>query len=170
MHIPLLGGVDPAGQGLGWAPPQIKFYHANPPRGATFVWWPPQNSQSKYPFWWGGPCHPGVGVSPPKINFIRQTHPEEQLLFAGPFPILNPSGFFRRGHYRGYPRESIFWVAPWLGAEPGWNEEPTPNFGVMACVGPAAGRRTYIHTHFHLYILDSYSNGNSLVFHRIAKI
>jgi hypothetical protein len=34
-----------------------------------------------------------------------------------------------------------------------------PNFGVMACVGPAAGRRTYthtyIHTHFHLYIGDS---------------
>jgi hypothetical protein len=43
-------------------------------------------------------------------------------------------------------RGPTFWVAPWLGAEPGWNEEPMPNFGVMACVGPAAGRRTYIHT------------------------
>jgi hypothetical protein len=25
-----------------------------------------------------------------------------------------------------------------------------PNFGVMACVGPAAGRRTHIHTHTHI--------------------
>jgi hypothetical protein len=76
-------------------------------------------------------------------------------LFAGPHPIRYPSGFFRWGHYRGYPRGSTFGVAPLLGAEPGWNEEPTPNFGVMACVGSAAGRRTYTHTHFHLYIVDS---------------
>ena len=37
-----------------------------------------------------------------------------------------------------------------------------PNFGVMACVGPAAGRRTYthtyIHTHFHLYIGDYFDS------------
>jgi hypothetical protein len=43
-----------------------------------------------------------------------------------------------------------------------------PNFEVIDCVGPAAGRRTYthtyththththIHTHFHLYIGDNY--------------
>jgi hypothetical protein len=68
-------------------------------------------------------------------------------LFDGPRPILYPSGFFRRGHYRGYPRGSTFWVAPWLGAEPGWNEEPMPNFKVIGCVGPAAGRRTYTHTY-----------------------
>jgi hypothetical protein len=34
-------------------------------------------------------------------------------------------------------------------------EEPMPNFGVMACVGPAAGRRTHIHTHTHTHILSS---------------
>jgi hypothetical protein len=27
-------------------------------------------------------------VSPPKIKFVWQTHPEEQLLFSGPRPIL----------------------------------------------------------------------------------
>ncbi len=35
-----------------------------------------------------------------------------------------------------------------------------PNFRVLGCVGPAAGRRTYIHTHihthFHLYIVDEH--------------
>jgi hypothetical protein len=57
------------------------------------------------------------------------------------------------------------WGHPRLGAESGWNEEPTPNFGVMGCVGPAAGRRTYIHTYTHtlsslyrrlLYVLQIY--------------
>ncbi len=27
-----------------------------------------------------------------------------------------------------------------------------PNFGAIACVGPAAGHQS--HTHFHLYIID----------------
>jgi hypothetical protein len=37
----------------------------------------------------------------------------EQLLFAGPCPIINPSGNFRRGHCAGYPWGLTFWVAPW---------------------------------------------------------
>ncbi len=61
--------------------------------------------------WWSRPCGPGVGVSPPKI---KQTHSKEQLLFAGPHPIINPSGNFRRGHCAGYPWGLTFWVAPWL--------------------------------------------------------
>ena len=71
-----------------------------------------------------------------------------------PPPNSLPFRGFQRGHYGGYPRGSTFGVAPWLGAEPGWNEEPMPNFTVIGCVGPAAGRRTYTHTHFHLYIGD----------------
>jgi hypothetical protein len=35
-------------------------------------------------------------------------------LFAGPRPIINPSGNFRRGHCAGYPWGLKFWVAPWL--------------------------------------------------------
>jgi hypothetical protein len=53
-------------------------------------------------------------VSPPKIKFSKQTHCKEQLLFAGPRPIINPSGNFRRGHCAGYPWGLTFWVAPWL--------------------------------------------------------
>ncbi len=61
------------------SPPQIKFYMANPPRGATIVCWPPPNSLP-----------------------------------------------FRGFHFR-----------------------------VIGCVGPAAGRRTYTHTHIHTYTLSS---------------
>ena len=64
--------------------------------------------------WWSRPCGPGVGVSPPKIKFSKQTHSKEQLLFAGPRPIINPSGNFRRGLCAGYPWGLTFWVAPWL--------------------------------------------------------
>jgi hypothetical protein len=35
-------------------------------------------------------------------------------LFAGPRPIINPLGNFRRGHCVGYPWGLKFWVAPWL--------------------------------------------------------
>ncbi len=34
----------PCGLWVGVSPPQIKFLHTNPPRGATFVCWPPPNS------------------------------------------------------------------------------------------------------------------------------
>jgi hypothetical protein len=54
----------------------------------------------------------------------------------------------------GRGRGQTFWVAPWLGTEPRWNEEPMPNFGVIACVGLAAGCRTHIHT-IHRYTLSS---------------
>jgi hypothetical protein len=53
-------------------------------------------------------------VSPPKLKFSKQTHSKEQRLFAGPCPIINPSGNFRLGHCAGYPWGLTFWVAPWL--------------------------------------------------------
>ncbi len=34
----------PWGPGVGVSPLQIKLYHTNPPKGATFVCWPPPNS------------------------------------------------------------------------------------------------------------------------------
>ncbi len=53
-------------------------------------------------------------MSPSKIKFSKQTHSEEQLLFNGPHPIINPSGNFRQGCCAGYPLGLTFWVAPWL--------------------------------------------------------
>ena len=51
---------------------------------------------------------------PPKIKFSKETHSKEQLWFAGPRSIINPSGNFRWGHCAGYPLGLTFWVAPWL--------------------------------------------------------
>jgi hypothetical protein len=39
----------PCRPGAGVSPPQIKFYQANPPRGAICVCWHLPNSQCKYP-------------------------------------------------------------------------------------------------------------------------
>jgi hypothetical protein len=141
-------------QALGWGePPTIKiFMHKPTPRSNFCLLSPAQFSKHTPPFGRVDPRGPWSGWAPRNKNFTIQTHPEEQLLFAGPRLILNPSGFFRWGHYRGYPRGPTFGVTPWLGAEPGWNDEPMPNFRVIGCVGPAAGRRTYTHTHIHTFI------------------
>jgi hypothetical protein len=66
------------------------------------------------PFGGVDPGGPGLGCAPQKIKFSKLTHSKEQLLFAGPYPINNPSGNFRRGHCAGYPWGLTFWVAPWL--------------------------------------------------------
>jgi hypothetical protein len=84
------------------------------------------------PIWLGGHCGPGIRVSP--TNKILPG----KLLFAAPAQ-------FRRVHYEGAQH---FESPPGLVPSPdemrsqGNLEEPMPNFGVMACVGPAAGRRT----------------------------
>ena len=141
-------------QGLG-EPPTNKILPRKPTPRSYFCLLAPAQLSMQIPLLGGvDPVGPSFGWTPPKKNF-GQTHPKEQLLFAGSRPILNPSGNFRWGQYGRYPWGPTIWVAPWLGAEPGWNEEPMPNFGVMACVSPAAGRRTHTHTYFHLYILDS---------------
>ena len=149
---------------MGWAPTNKIFIHKPTPKSNFCLLAPAQFSKHLE----GWTLRTPGGWAHHKLNFTIQTHPEEQLLFAGPCPILYPSRFFRPGHYSGYPRGSTFGIAPWLGAEPRWNEEPMPNFGVMACVGPAAGRRTYthtyIHTHFHLYIGDSVSSLTTIQF------
>jgi hypothetical protein len=44
---------------------------------------------------------------PPQIKFHTQTHPKEKLLFAGPRPIIYPSGFFKLGLYGGFFTESV---------------------------------------------------------------
>jgi hypothetical protein len=115
-QIPLFGGVDPAGPLVGVSPPQIKFYQANPPQGATFVCWPLPYSHCKHLHLVGWTLRARGWGEPPKMKFSKQTHTKERILFAGPRPIINPSGNFRRGHCAGYPWGLTFWVAPWLGA------------------------------------------------------
>jgi hypothetical protein len=139
-------------QARGWGePPTNKILPSKPTLRSNFCLLATAQLSMQIPLLGGvDPVGPSFGWTPPKKNF-GQTHPEEQLLFAGSRPILNPSGNFRWGQYGRYPWGPTIWVAPWLGAEPGWNEEPMPNFGVMACVSPAAAGPTHTHTFIFIY-------------------
>ncbi len=73
-QIPSFRGMDPAGPRFGVSPPKIKFYMANPPRGATFVCWPPPNSQRIHPHLVEWTLRaPGLGEPP--INKILHGKP-----------------------------------------------------------------------------------------------
>jgi len=65
------------------------------------------------PFGGVDPAGPGFVVSPHKQKFTKQTHPEEQLLFAVPHPIISADTL-------------IWWGGP-CGA-PGWSELPKIKF------------------------------------------
>jgi hypothetical protein len=74
----------------GWSePPQTEIYKANPPRGATFVCYPTPNYLSWYTYLVGWTLRgPWLEWAPQILNFTLRNHPKEQLLFAGPHPIL----------------------------------------------------------------------------------
>jgi hypothetical protein len=71
MEIPPFGEMSPAGPRFGVSPPKIKFYMANPPRGATVVCWPPLNSQRIHPLLVEWTLRaPGLG-EPPKNKILH---------------------------------------------------------------------------------------------------
>ncbi len=76
----------PCGPVVGLSPPQIKFYMANPPQGATFVCWPPPFSHCKYPHlveWTLRAC--GWG-EPPQIKFHMANPPRGATFVCWPSP------------------------------------------------------------------------------------
>ena len=86
--LPPFGGVDPVGPGLEWAPTSRNLQSKPTPRSNFCLLSHTQLFQLIPLFDRVDPAGPLVGVSPPKLNFTKQTHPKEQLLFAGPRPIL----------------------------------------------------------------------------------
>ncbi len=100
--IPLFGGSDPVGPGGRWAP-QNKALLCKPTRGATFVCWLLLNCLSYFPHLVGWTLQAQGWSEPqgPWLNFTKQTHPKEQLLFVGlvlfslqtpPFGGVDPAG------------------------------------------------------------------------------
>ncbi len=87
--LPLFEWVDPLGPGVRWAP-QNKVLLCKPtPRSNFCLLVPAKLFKPIHPFGGVDPAGPGLECpSPHKYKFTRQTHPEEQLLFAGPHPIL----------------------------------------------------------------------------------
>jgi len=93
---------------------KIKFYHPNPPQGATFVCCTFVNSQSIYPLLVGWTLWALGWGELPRNNILHTNPPEEQLLFPYPCLMHNPSGNFRQGHIRGYPGGQHFRSPPSL--------------------------------------------------------
>ncbi len=142
LHIPPFGLVDPAGPGLGWAPLQIKFYQANPPRGVTFVCWPLQNYQCKSPIWWSGPSRGATFVCWPPPNSV-------------PFRV------FQTGSLWGVPPGANIWGRPlaWCRARVKWGAHAKfRGDGLCGSGGRLLDIHTHTHTHFHLYIRDMVIN------------
>jgi hypothetical protein len=136
------------------SPPQIKFYRANPPLGATFVCWPPQNYQCKYPYlveWtlqaqgWGELPTNEISHGKPtaRSNFYLLA-PAQFSMQIPPFGGVDPAGL-RFGvsplkikfHRANPPRAAIFvcWPPPnsqhkdphlveWTLRAPGLGEPP----------------------------------------------
>jgi len=67
----LIWWSGPCRSGIEVSPPQIKFFHSNPPQGATFFVGPRRIINVNTLIWWNGPCRPGVGVSPLQIKFYH---------------------------------------------------------------------------------------------------
>ncbi len=145
-----LGGVKP---------PTNKIFIFKPtPRSNFCLLAPAQFSKHTAPFGRVDPVGPGLGWAP--TNKILHGKPTLRSNFF----LLAPVQFFiLQGFSDGVT----------IGGTPGGQHlwEPMPNFGVMACVGPAAGRRTYTHTHTFIFILQMIWNYiDMLYFEIITKL
>ncbi len=85
----LIWWSGPCGPRVGVSPPQIKFFYSNLPRGATFVCWPPPNSQSIQPHSAGWTLW-ALGLGEPPTNKILHGKPTPWSNFC----LLAPAQFF----------------------------------------------------------------------------
>ncbi len=136
---------------LGWGDPSTNkiFIHKPTPRSNFCLLAPAQFSKHTPPFGRVDLGGPGSVWAPANKILLYKPIPRSNFCSLAPAQFLILQGI-SDGVTIAVPLGAYIWGHPWLGAEPGWNEEPMPNFGVMACVGPAAGCRTHIHTHTHI--------------------
>ena len=115
----------PCRPGVGVSPPQIKFYHANPPRGATFVCWPPQNSQSIYPHLAGWTLR-ARGWGEPPTNKILLSKPTRRSNFCllATAQLFTLQGISDRVTMRGTPWGRHLGSPPGLVPSPGEMRSP----------------------------------------------
>ena len=113
-------------QALGWdEPPTNKIFIYKPTRGPTFVCWPPPHSQSIHPHLVGWTLR-AQGLGEPPINniLLYKPTPRSNFCLLAPAQFLTIQGFFRRGHYRGYPGGQHFGLPP--GSVPSQGEMRSP--------------------------------------------
>ncbi len=142
-------------QALGWGePPQIKFLYTNPPRGATFVSWPPPNTQSVNPHLIGWILG-AQGQGEPPANKILLKKPIPRSKFC----LLSPAQFFilqeiSDGVTIGVPLGADIWGRPLARcrARVKWGAH-AKFWGDGLC--RSGGRPPDIHTYIHTYTLSS---------------
>jgi hypothetical protein len=76
----------PCGPVVRLSTPKIKILYTNPPRGATFVCWPPPNSQIIHPHLVGWTLCARVKGEPPKIKFYQATPTRRAAFVCWPPP------------------------------------------------------------------------------------
>ncbi len=103
-QIPLFGGVDP----VGVSPPQIKFSHANPPQGATFVCWPLPYSYCKHLHLVGWTLRAqGWSELPKNRNLPGKPTPRREFCLLDPTQLITLQGISDGVIVRGTPGADI---------------------------------------------------------------
>ncbi len=155
-QIPLLGGVDPAGPRFGVSPPKIKFYIANPPRGAIFVCWPPPNSQHIQPHLVKWTLRgPGLGEPPKNKFFYGKPTSKSNFCLLVPAQFLTLQGISDGVSMGGTPGGQQFGSPPGSVLSPGEMRSPCQILGwwlVWARRQAAGHTNTHTHTHTFMFI------------------
>jgi hypothetical protein len=144
----------PCRPGVGVSPPQIKFYHANPPRGATFVCWPPQNNQSIYPHLAGWTLRArGWGEPPTNKILLCKPTPRSNFCLLAPAQFLTLQGFSDVFTIGGTPGGQHFGSPPGSVPSPGEMRRPRQILGWwLVWVRRQAAGHTHTHTYIHTFI------------------
>ncbi len=141
---------------LGWGePPANKILFSNPPRGATFVCWPPPNSQSIHPHLVGWTLRaPGLGEPPTNKILHGKPTPRSNFCLLAPTQFFTLQGFSDGVTKGGTPGGQHLGSAP--GSVPSQGEMKSPRQILGWLVGwvrrQAAG---HTHTHTHTHFLSS---------------
>jgi hypothetical protein len=139
----------------GWSePPQIKFYQANPPRGATFVCWPLPNSQRIYPHLVGWTLRAQGKGEPPENKILPgKCTPKSNFCLLAPAQFLTLQGISDGVSMGCTPGGWHFGSSPGSMPSPGEMRSPCQISGgwVVWARRQAAGH-THTHTLSSLYI------------------
>jgi len=120
-----IGWTGPCGLWAGVSPPQINFLYTNPPRGATFVCWPPPNSQSIHPHLLEWTLRaPGLGEPPKNKILPGKPTPKSNFCLLAPAQSLILQGISDRVSVGGTPGGRHFGSPPGLVPSPGEMRSP----------------------------------------------
>jgi hypothetical protein len=143
--------VRPCGPKVGVIPPEVKFYQAKPPWGATFVCWPLPSSQSKSPLLVGWILRAqGCGGPPTNKILLSKPTPRSNFCLLAPAQSLTLQWISDRVTL-GCTPGGQHWGRPlaWFQARVKWGAH-AKFWGDWLC--RSGGRPPDIHTYIHTFI------------------